>query len=105
MAELTKLSNTVITEYGGNYKTVVLDLDGATGTTGTATATGISTFVTAWVNLKEVPTADCNFGIALTSTANPDQLNVILYEDDGVTACTQTAIDVTVVAIGHNGTT
>lgn len=101
MAALTE-NNSVVTEFGGTYKVVALDIDGATGTTGTVTIDEISTIVTAVGNLKEAPTADCaHVKVAPNATTATNVLSVVLYEDDHVTACTQNATDVAIIVVGY----
>ena len=101
MAALTE-NTSIITEFSGKYKVVALDINGATGTTGTVTIDELSAIVVAVGNLKEAPTAACaHVKVAPNATTATNVLSVVLYEDDHVTACTQTATDVSIIVVGY----
>lgn len=101
MAALTENSSTP-TEFSGKYKVVCLDIDGATGTTGTVTIDELSAIVVAVGNLKEAPTADCaHVKAAPNATTATNVLSVVWYEDDHATACTQNATDAAIIVIGY----
>ena len=101
MPALTENSSTV-TEFAGKNKVVVVDLDMATGTTGTVTIDELSAVVGVVAQMKEAPTAACAHVLAKpNATTATNVISVVLYEDDHVTACTQTATDVVLMVVGY----
>ncbi len=101
MAALTE-NTSIVTEFSGKYKVVALDIDGATGTTGTVTIQELTAIVSAVGQLREAPTAACaNVRVTPNATTATNVLQVILYASDGVTACTQTATDVSIIVVGY----
>lgn len=101
MAALTENSST-ITEFSGQYKVAVVDVDMATGTTGTVTIDEMSVVVGVVAQMKEAPTADAaHVKAAPNTTAATNVISVVLYEDDHVTANTRTATDVVLIAVGY----
>ena len=101
MAALTETSS-VITEFAGQYKVAVVVVDGATGTTNTVTIDEMSTIVGAIGTLKEAPTAACaGVMVAPNATTATNVLSVVLYKSDLASTCTQTATDVTIIAVGY----
>jgi len=100
MAAITETTSNV-TEFSGNYKVVVVELDGATETTGTLRIDELGTVVAAFGQLKEAPTADCAHIRVSTTATTSTILSVIMYEDDHVTQCTQNATDSYILAIGY----
>lgn len=100
MAALTETTSN-ITEFAGDYKVAVVEVDGATGTAGTVSIDEMSTVVAAFGQIKEAVTADCAHIRVSTTATTSTQLSCILYEDDHATACTQNALDFYVLAIGY----
>jgi len=100
MAALTETSSKV-TEFGGRYKMIVVEVDGATGTEGTVTIDEMTTCIAAFAQLKEAPTADSAFISVAVNGSTANQIDCILYEDDHVTASTQNATDFYLMAIGY----
>jgi hypothetical protein len=101
MAAVTELSSNV-TEFAGDYKVVAVKVDGATNTTGTLTIDEMSTVVACFGQLAEAPTANAaHILVKPNVTTATNVLSCVIYEDDHVTASTQTAIDYFVLAIGY----
>lgn len=100
MAALTETTSN-ITEFAGQFKVAVVEVDGATGTAGTVSIDEMSTVVAAFGQLKEAPTADCAMVRVSTTATTSTQLSVIFYEDDHATACTQNATDAYILAVGY----
>ena len=101
MAALTENSS-VVTEFGGQYKVAVVDVDGASGTTNTVTIDELSVVVGAVGQLKEAPTAACaGVRVAPNATTATNVLSVVLYKSDFASTCTQTATDVVIFAVGY----
>lgn len=98
MGALTETSSN-ITEFAGDYKMAVVEVDGAAGTGSTLTIDEFSSIIGAVGSLKESPTADCCGVTVEVDTGTANQLNVILVEGDG-TPCTQNALDSYIIAIG-----
>lgn len=98
MAAYTEVSSNA-TEFAGNYKVVVVKVDGATGTTNTVTVDELSTVVGAFTTLAAAPTADAAEAV-VTGISN-NVITATLYEDDHATACTRNAIDFYILAIGY----
>jgi hypothetical protein len=101
MPAITENSSTV-TEFAGKNKVVVVDLDMATGTTGTVTVDELSVVLGVIAGMKEAPTAACNTVVAKpNATTATNVISVIQYASDGVTACTQTATDAVLFVVGY----
>lgn len=99
MAALTETTS-VVTEFGGNYRCVVLELDGVTGTN-TVTVDELSVIKLAIGKLKERPTVYCADVLCVVDTTTTNQVNCTLLEDDFVTASTTGAKDFYMVAVGY----
>ncbi|RLC88235.1 MAG: hypothetical protein DRJ03_03560 [Chloroflexi bacterium] len=100
MAALTETSSNV-TEFSGKFKVAAVEVDGATGTTGSVTIDEMDTVVAVFAQMKEAPTATCAHVRASINATTANQIDCILYEDDHVTACTQTATDFYLLAVGY----
>lgn len=101
MAAFTENSS-VVTEFSGQYKVAVVDIDGATGTTGTVTIDEMSVVVGVVGQLKEAPTAACGAVYAApNATTATNVISVVLYKGDASGTCTQTATDVVLMAVGY----
>ena len=101
MAAITEKS-TVVTEFSGKNKVVVVNLDMATGTTDTVTIDELSVVLGVTASKTEAPTAACASVVARpNATTATNVISVIQYASDGVTACTQTATDCCIVAVGY----
>jgi hypothetical protein len=101
MAAITENSSSV-TAFAGKNKVVVIDLDMATGTTGTVTIDELSCVLGVVAQMKAAPTADCAHVKACpNATTATNVISVVLYEDDHATACTQTATDVVLFVVGY----
>jgi len=90
-----------ITEFAGQFKVAVVEVDGATETGTTLSIDEMGTVVAAFAQMKEAPTVDCAHVRVSTTATTSTQLSVIFYEDDHVTACTQNATDAYILAIGY----
>jgi hypothetical protein len=101
MAALTENSS-LITEFGGKYRVAVVDVDMATGTTGTVTIDEFTVVTGVWGQMKEAPTAAAaHVKAAPNATTATNVVSVVLYASDHVTACTQTATDVSLLVVGY----
>jgi hypothetical protein len=100
MAALSETTSNV-TEFAGKFKVAVVEVNGATGSTNTVSIDEMGTVVAAFGQLKEAPTADCALVRVSTTATTSTQLQVIFYEDDCATACTQNATDAYILAIGY----
>jgi len=100
MAAFTETTSN-ITEFAGQFKVAVVEIDGATNTTGTLRIDEMGTVVAAFGQMKEAPTADCAYVRVSTTATTSTILSVIFYEDDHVTSCTQNATDAYVIAVGY----
>lgn len=101
MAALTQNAK-VGTSFEGKQKVIVLDLDMATGTTGTVTLSELTEIQGVVGQLKEAPTAAAaHVWAAPNATTATNVLKVVLYGSDHVTANTQTATDVVLFVIGY----
>ncbi len=96
MAALTKKAS-YVTEFGGDYKVVVVEVDGTTSTNDTVTIDELSTVVGAVATIKGTQTAAC-CGVSVSCSTNV--VTCVLSEADG-TVCTQTPLDFYLVAIGY----
>lgn len=100
MAALTKNKSTV-TEFSGQYKTVVVEVDGATGTTNTVTIDEMSVVVGVVASLKESPTTTCCGVIATpNATTATNVISVIMVQQTGL-PCLTSALDATIIAVGY----
>ena len=88
-----------LTEFSGEYKVVNVLVDGGTGTTSTITISDLATVTGVQCTLAEAPTANAATVIVKSIAANV--ITLVEYEDDMATACTQTAVDFYLTAIGY----
>lgn len=100
MAALTENKSTV-TEFSGQYKTAVVEVDGATGTTNTVTIDEMSVVVGVVASLKESPTTTCCGVIATpNATTATNVISVIMIQQTGL-PCLTAALDATIIAVGY----
>jgi len=101
MAALTETAS-VITEFGGQYKVAAIEVDGATGTSGTVTIDEFSVITNVVAHLKEAPTASGGYVYAApNATTATNVLSVIFYKSDLVNTTTQTVTDAYLQVIGY----
>lgn len=98
MAEVTVTSQ-IATEFGGDYKVVVLDCDGASGAM-TKAITQLSIVKSAICQNKVAPTAACAFFHAVPAT-NSNIVTINAYKSDFVSTATQTVTDFILTCIGY----
>lgn len=100
MAALTETSS-VVTEFSGKYKTAVVLVDGATGTTNTVQIDEMSVVVGVVASLAESPTTTCCGVIAKQNvTTATNVVNVIMIQQTGL-PCLTSALDATIIAVGY----
>lgn len=100
MAALTETSS-VVTEFSGQYKTAVVQVDGATGTTNTVQIDEMSVVVGVVASLSESPTTTCCGVIAKPNvTTATNLINVIMVQQTGL-PCLTSALDATIIAVGY----
>jgi hypothetical protein len=100
MPALTETAS-VVTEFGGQYKTAIVVVDGATGTTNTVQIDELSVVVGAVASLAESPTTTCCGVIVKNNvTTATNVLNVIMVQQTGL-PCLTSALDATIIAIGY----
>lgn len=99
MSALTETTST-ITEFAGDYKVAVVEVDGTTSTNDTVTIDEMTKVVGAVATLKENSTAACCGVTCAVDGTTTNQITCRLIEGDG-TICTQTPLDFYLVAIGY----
>lgn len=98
MAALTENAS-YATEFGGNYKVVVIDCDGASGAM-TVAVDELSLVVSAIAQNKVAPTAACGYFVAIPAT-NSNIVTINAYAAAGVSTATQTVTDFFLTCIGY----
>lgn len=98
MAE-AKVNSRVATEYAGDYKTVILDIDGASGAM-TVAVSELSLVKSAICQNKVAPTAACAVFHAVPAT-NSNIVTINAYKSDFTSTATQTITDFILTCIGY----
>lgn len=98
MAEVT-VNSQVATEFAGDYKVVVLDIDGASGAM-TKAISQLSLVKSAICQPKVAPTAACANFVAIPAT-NSNIVTINAYKSDLVSTSTQTVTDFILTCIGY----
>lgn len=98
MAVVTENSS-VATEFGGSYKVVIIDCDGASGVM-TVAVDELSIVKSAIAENKVAPTAPCARFIAIPAT-NSNIVTINAYKNDLASTSTQTVTDFILTCIGY----
>lgn len=98
MAALTEIGS-VATEFGGDYKVVIIDCDGASGAM-TVAVDEMSLVKSAICQNKVAPTAACGYFVAIPAT-NSNIVTINAYAAGGANTATQTVTDFILTCIGY----
>jgi hypothetical protein len=98
MAAVTENSS-IATEFAGDYKVVVIDINGASGAM-TCVVDEMSLVKSAICQNKVAPTAACARFVAIPAT-NSNIVTINAYKSDLVSTSTQTVTDFILTCIGY----
>ena len=98
MAAVTENAS-VATEFSGNYKVVIVDIDGASGAM-TITIDEMTLVKSAICQNKVAPTADCARFVAIPAT-NSNIVTINAYKTGDASTATQTVTDFFLTCIGY----
>lgn len=90
-----------VTQFEGQYKTVVVDVAGSTTAT-ILTISELSAVISCAGALRGAPTAACGYvSVVPAATTATNVVNVVLYKSDLVNTTTQTTVDSMITVIGY----
>ena len=98
MAAVTENAS-VATEFSGNYKVVIVDIDGASGAM-TIAIDEMTLVKSAICQNKVAPTADCGGFFAIPAT-NSNIVTINAYKAGDASTATQTVTDFILTCIGY----
>lgn len=98
MAAVTENSS-VATEFSGNYKVVIVDIDGVSGAM-TCVIDEMTLVKSAICQNKVAPTADCARFVAIPAT-NSNIVTINAYKTGDAATATQTITDFILTCIGY----
>ena len=98
MAAVTENSS-VATEFSGNYRVVIIDIDGASGAM-TVAVDELTYVKSAICQNKVAPTADCARFVAIPTT-NTNIVTINAYKTGDAATATQTVTDFILTCIGY----
>ena len=92
-------NSSVATEFAGDYKVVIIDVDGASGAM-TLAVDELTLVKSAVCQLKVAPVADCAFVLGIPAT-DGNTVTMNAYKSDLVSTATQTVADFFLTCIGY----